>query len=64
MGLLVPGTPGYVKFEQDEKHEQSGKRIESLENEVLELKEELVNTKKYVKDIEDKLDQVLYNTNR
>lgn len=64
MGLLVPGTPGYVKFEQNEKHEQSGKRIEELENKVLELKEELVNTKKYVKDIEDKLDQVLYNTNR
>ena len=64
MGLLVPGTPGYVKFEQDEKHEQSGNRIEALEKEVLELKEELVNTRKYVKDIEDKLDQVLYNTNR
>lgn len=64
MGLLVPGTPGYVEFEQNEKHKQSGKRIESLEKEVLELKEELVNTRKYVKDIEDKLDQVLYNTNR
>lgn len=64
MGLLVPGTPGYIKFEQNEKHKQSGKRIEALESEALALKEELVNTKKYVKDIEDKLDQVLYNTNR
>lgn len=64
MGLLVPGTPGYVEFEQNEKHKQSGKRIEELEKGVLELKEELVNTRKYVKDIEDKLDQVLYNTNR
>lgn len=64
MGLLVPGTPGYDRFEQNEKHKQSGNRIESLEKEVLELKEELVNTRKYVKDIEDKLDQVLYNTNR
>lgn len=64
MGLLVPGTPGYIKFEQNEKHKQSGKRIEALEKEVLELKEELVNTRKYVKGIEDKLDQVLYNTNR
>ena len=64
MGLLVPGTPGYVKFEQNMKNEQSDKRIQALEEEVLNLNKELDNTRKYVKEIEDKLDQVLYNTNR
>ena len=64
MGLLVPGTPGYDRFVQSMKNEQSDKRIQALEKEVLNLNEELDNTRKYVKEIEDKLDQVLYNTNR
>ena len=64
MGLLAPGKPGYGRFLRNKKHEQMDNRIADLEKEVLELKDELVNTKKYVKDVEDKLDQVLYNTNR
>ena len=64
MGLLDHGTPLYERFVRNSKHKSKVNRIEDLENEVLELKEELVNTKKYVKDVEDKLDLVLYNTNR
>lgn len=64
MGLIMPGTPGYERYAQDMKNEQSENRIQALEKEVLNINEELVNTRKYVKDIEDKLDQVLYNTNR
>lgn len=64
MGLLDHGTSVYERFVRNSKHKQRDNRISDLEKEVLELKEELVNTKKYVKDIEDKLDLVLYNTNR
>lgn len=64
MGLLDHGTPVYERFVRNSKHKQRDNRIADLEKEVLELKEELVNTKKYVKDVEDKLDLVLYNTNR
>lgn len=64
MGLLGPGSPVYERFVRNKKHKSKVNRIEDLEKEVLELKEELVNTKKYVKDIEYKLDLVLYNTNR
>lgn len=64
MGLLDHGTPVYERFVRNRKHKRKSNRISDLEKEVLELKEELVNTKKYVKDIEDKLDLVLYNTNR
>lgn len=64
MDLLAPGKQGYGGFLRNKKHEQMDNHIAELEKEVLELKNELVNTKKYVKDVEDKLDQVLYNTNR
>ena len=64
MGLLGHGSPVYERFVRNKKHKRKVDRISDLEKEVLELKEELVNTKKYVKDVEDKLDQVLYNTNR
>ena len=64
MGLLEHGTPLYERFVRNKKHKSKVNRIADLEKEVLELKEELVNTKKYVKDVEDKLDLVLYNTNR
>lgn len=64
MGLLDHGTSVYERFVRNKKHKRKVDRIAELEKEVLELKEELVHTKKYVKDVEDKLDLVLYNTNR